>query len=267
MSWQPEMDELRRREELAEAHGRRREGQAPARRRPAHHPRAHRPAGRPGLASTRSASIAGKAEYDGKQRPGRSHAVQLRVRPRARSTAGPSWSAATTSPCAAARPTPPSRASTSQCERMANELRLPLIRIVEGSGGGGSVKTIETTGRANVPGVRGWEWVVQQHGHGAARGARPGLGRRPRRRAARRHALLGDGEGRSRRCSSPARRWSSGSARSSRQEGAGRLGDPARAPARSTRRSTREDEAFARARRFLSYLPSSVYDAAAARAA
>src|SRR5205807_59306 len=39
------------------------------------------------------------------------------------------------------------------CERMAQELRLPLIRLVEGSGGGGSVKTIETTGRANVPGV------------------------------------------------------------------------------------------------------------------
>ena len=51
-----------------------------------------------------------------------------------------------------------------QCEQMANELRLPLIRIVEGSGGGGSVKTIETTGRANVPGVSGWEWVVNSIG-------------------------------------------------------------------------------------------------------
>lgn len=40
-------------------------------------------------------------------------------------------------------------------ERMANELRLPIIRIVEGSGGGGSVKTIETTGRANLPGGLG----------------------------------------------------------------------------------------------------------------
>src|SRR5438309_214521 len=47
-----------------------------------------------------------------------------------------------------------------QCERMAHDLRLPLIRLVEGSGGGGSVKTIETTGRANVPGIDGWEWVV-----------------------------------------------------------------------------------------------------------
>ncbi|MCA8928373.1 MAG: methylmalonyl-CoA carboxyltransferase, partial [Alphaproteobacteria bacterium] len=50
------------------------------------------------------------------------------------------------------------------CERMANELRLPLLRLVEGSGGGGSVKTIETTGRANVPGVSGWETVVANMG-------------------------------------------------------------------------------------------------------
>ena len=40
-------------------------------------------------------------------------------------------------------------------ERMAQELRLPVIRIIEGSGGGGSVKTIETTGRANLPGGLG----------------------------------------------------------------------------------------------------------------
>jgi len=37
-------------------------------------------------------------------------------------------------------------------EKMANELRLPIIRLIEGSGGGGSVKTIETKGRANLPG-------------------------------------------------------------------------------------------------------------------
>ena len=50
------------------------------------------------------------------------------------------------------------------CERMAHDLRLPLIRLVEGSGGGGSVKTIETTGRANVPAVDGWELVVRNIG-------------------------------------------------------------------------------------------------------
>ncbi|HVC56307.1 MAG TPA: carboxyl transferase domain-containing protein [Stellaceae bacterium] len=37
-------------------------------------------------------------------------------------------------------------------EQMAHDLRLPIIRIIEGSGGGGSVKTIETSGRANLPG-------------------------------------------------------------------------------------------------------------------
>ena len=40
-------------------------------------------------------------------------------------------------------------------ERMANELRLPIVRIIEGSGGGGSVKTIETSGRSNLPGQLG----------------------------------------------------------------------------------------------------------------
>jgi acetyl-CoA carboxylase carboxyltransferase component len=39
-------------------------------------------------------------------------------------------------------------------EQMAAQLRLPILRLIEGSGGGGSVKTIETTGRANLPGGR-----------------------------------------------------------------------------------------------------------------
>src|SRR2546425_1706607 len=52
------------------------------------------------------------------------------------------------------------------CEEMAYALRLPLIRLVEGSGGGGSVKTIETTGRANVPALAGWEQVVANIGTG-----------------------------------------------------------------------------------------------------
>jgi acetyl-CoA carboxylase carboxyltransferase component len=39
-------------------------------------------------------------------------------------------------------------------EQMANELRLPIIRIIEGSGGGGSVRTTETTGRTHLPGGR-----------------------------------------------------------------------------------------------------------------
>ena len=56
------------------------------------------------------------------------------------------------------------REKHTQSEQMANQLRLPMIRLIEGSGGGGSVKTLETTGRSNVPGVAGWEWVVANMG-------------------------------------------------------------------------------------------------------
>ncbi len=37
-------------------------------------------------------------------------------------------------------------------EDMAASFRLPIVRIIEGSGGGGSVKTIETKGASNLPG-------------------------------------------------------------------------------------------------------------------
>src|SRR5947209_17463171 len=37
-------------------------------------------------------------------------------------------------------------------EEMAHDFRLPIIRLIEGSGGGGSVKTIETKAAANLPG-------------------------------------------------------------------------------------------------------------------
>ena len=43
---------------------------------------------------------------------------------------------------------------------MANELRLPLIRIIEGTGGGGSVKSLDKDSRTYIPANPGWEWVV-----------------------------------------------------------------------------------------------------------
>src|SRR5207237_4851297 len=49
-------------------------------------------------------------------------------------------------------------------ERLANELHLPLIRLVDGTGGGGSVKTYETTGRTYVPANPGWNLVVDNLG-------------------------------------------------------------------------------------------------------
>src|SRR3954451_12101076 len=61
-------------------------------------------------------------------------------------------------------------------ERMAAALKLPIIRIIEGSGGGGSVKTIETTGRANLPGGIGGQWLYHHTGDNLSRVPVVGLG-------------------------------------------------------------------------------------------
>jgi len=46
-------------------------------------------------------------------------------------------------------------------ERMAHDLRIPLVRLVDGTGGGGSVKTLEQTGFSYVPPLPGFELVVR----------------------------------------------------------------------------------------------------------
>src|SRR3954453_19094282 len=46
-------------------------------------------------------------------------------------------------------------------ERMAHDLRLPLVRLVDGTGGGGSVKTLEDPGFSYVPPLPGFDVVVQ----------------------------------------------------------------------------------------------------------
>ena len=65
-------------------------------------------------------------------------------------------------------------------ERLAHDLRLPLVRLVDGTGGGGSVKSYETTGRTYVPANPGWDLVVDNLGRvpvvGACLGPVAGLG-------------------------------------------------------------------------------------------
>ncbi|MCH7959125.1 MAG: methylmalonyl-CoA carboxyltransferase [Candidatus Hydrogenedentes bacterium] len=65
-------------------------------------------------------------------------------------------------------------------ERLAEGLRLPMIRLVDGTGGGGSVKTLETTGYTYVPGMPAWDTVVALMGIvpvvGACLGPVAGLG-------------------------------------------------------------------------------------------
>ncbi|HET6304426.1 MAG TPA: carboxyl transferase domain-containing protein, partial [Myxococcota bacterium] len=46
-------------------------------------------------------------------------------------------------------------------EKAARDLRLPLVRLVDGTGGGGSVKTQATTRRSYVPWIPDWDVSVE----------------------------------------------------------------------------------------------------------
>lgn len=65
-------------------------------------------------------------------------------------------------------------------ERMALDLRLPLVRLIDGTGGGGSVRTLNTLGRTYVPANPAWGSVVAALSVipvvGAALGSVAGLG-------------------------------------------------------------------------------------------
>ncbi|MBT4089528.1 MAG: methylmalonyl-CoA carboxyltransferase [Deltaproteobacteria bacterium] len=47
-----------------------------------------------------------------------------------------------------------------RAEGLALEMRIPHVRLVDGMGGGGSVKTIEMAGRTYIPELHGWELIV-----------------------------------------------------------------------------------------------------------
>jgi acetyl-CoA carboxylase carboxyltransferase component len=53
------------------------------------------------------------------------------------------------------------REKLERAEMMAYELRLPMVRLVDGTGGGGSVKNIEQDGRTQIPTVAIWDQVVK----------------------------------------------------------------------------------------------------------
>ena len=48
-----------------------------------------------------------------------------------------------------------------QCEMMAHTMKLPLIRMIDGTGGGGSVRMLEDIGATYIPAVPGWSDVVK----------------------------------------------------------------------------------------------------------
>ncbi len=146
-------------------------------------------------------------------------------------------------------------------EEMAHDFRLPIIRVIEGSGGGGSVKTIETKGAANLPGGVGgtrWYWYTTANLArvpvvGLGLGSVAGLGAA---RLAASHysvmtknsAMFVAGPPVVKRLGQDLNKQELGGA--DIQTRAGGVDHAVET----------EEEAFACARRFLSYLPSSVFD-------
>jgi acetyl-CoA carboxylase carboxyltransferase component len=144
-----------------------------------------------------------------------------------------------------------------RAEGLALELRLPHVRLVDGMGGGGSVKTIETAGRTYIPEVRGWETVVQHlavaPSVSLALGSVAGIGAA---RVATSHYSVIVKDSAQMMIAGPALvNWANLGDVSKEELGASKI--HTRNGAIDDEASS-EQEAFAMAKRFLSYLPSSV---------
>jgi acetyl-CoA carboxylase carboxyltransferase component len=146
-------------------------------------------------------------------------------------------------------------------EEMAHDFRLPIIRIIEGSGGGGSVKTIETKGAANLPGGIGGNRWYRYTTENMARvpvvalglGSVAGLG--AARVGASNHSIMTKASAMF--VAGPPVVKRLGQDLSKQELGGAEIQTRAGAVDHAVET---EEEAFLCARRFLSYLPSSVYE-------
>jgi len=145
-------------------------------------------------------------------------------------------------------------------EKAARELRLPLVRLVDGTGGGGSVKTNATLRRSYVPAIPDWEVSVELLSQvpvvAAALGPVAGLG--AARVAASHFSVMVRGTSQVFVAGPPVVRRAFG-----REVGKEELGGAhihARGSGAVDNEAASEEDALAQLRRFLSYLPTSVWE-------
>jgi acetyl-CoA carboxylase carboxyltransferase component len=145
-------------------------------------------------------------------------------------------------------------------EQMAHELRMPIVRLLEGTGGGGSVKSLDQMGWTYVPMNPGWDHVVANMSAvpvvAAVLGPVAGLGAA---RAVMSHfSVMVRGSSQLFVAGPPVVK--SGMGRDVTKEELGGAAIHGRNGAVDNVAES-EDEALAQVRRFLSYLPSSVWSA------
>lgn len=146
-------------------------------------------------------------------------------------------------------------------EKLANELRMPLVRLVDGTGGGGSVKMLEQMGFTYVPEVPGWEVAVSNLATvpvaSAALGPCAGLG--AARVVASHFSVIVRGTAQLFVAGPPVVAMAGmGEAPDKEELGGARLQTAAGAV---DNEAADEEDAMAQIRRFLSYLPESVFEA------
>jgi acetyl-CoA carboxylase carboxyltransferase component len=147
----------------------------------------------------------------------------------------------------------------SYSERMARELRRPIIRLVDGTGGGGSVKTLEMTGRTYVPANPAWDIIVASLSEipvvAACLGPCAGLGAV---RVVHSHfSVMVRGVSQLFVAGPPVVERGVGEKVTKEELGGSSI--HARGSGAVDNEVESEDEAFAQIRRFLSYLPSNVW--------
>ena len=146
-------------------------------------------------------------------------------------------------------------------EKLARGLRVPMVRLVDGTGGGGSVKTIEHIGRTYVPANPAWDTITAMLGEvpvvGACLGPVAGLG--AVRVVTSHFSLMVRGSSQLFVAGPPVVERGVGEKLSKEQLGGHEI--HARGSGAVDNEVASEDEAFVAIRRFLSYLPSSVWEA------
>jgi acetyl-CoA carboxylase carboxyltransferase component len=143
-------------------------------------------------------------------------------------------------------------------EQLAHELRLPLVRLVEGTGGGGSVKMLEQMGHTYVPANPGWDYVVDNLSTVpvVAAGLGPVAGLGAARLCAAHLSVLVEGLAQLFVAGPPVVRSGAGEEVTKEQLGGAAVHGR---NAAVDLVAASEPEAFAMIRRFLSYLPQSAY--------
>ncbi len=145
-------------------------------------------------------------------------------------------------------------------ERAANELRLPLVRLVDGTGGGGSVKSLEDMGFSYVPPLPGGDLWVDNMAKvpvvAAALGPCAGLGAA---RVAMAHfSVIVRDVGQLFIAGPPVVAWAMNEQLDKEELGGSRAQTRAGAV---DNEAVDEEDAIAQLRRFLSYLPANVWEA------